>query len=175
MTFYTPNNQSDLEKLKNPIEQKKDIKKLRLNRKIQKETLNKDLAEIYAPITKNQEKQSEIIKQGQENQIKAIQDQTNEIKALTNPSINIEDYERMSPAIESSQSEEEFHDIDTKPLDSAIQTSLSGLLNPINSLPNFVFKSLDINNYTINNQSFKVIDNKLIFDDKKIFNFSFIF
>ena len=71
MTFYAPNNKEDLEKLKNLIEQKKDIKKLRLNRKIQKETLNKDLAEIYAPITKNQEKQTEIIKQGQENQLRS--------------------------------------------------------------------------------------------------------
>ena len=64
MTFYAPNNQFDLEKLKNLIEQKKDIKKLRLNRKIQKETLNKDLAEIYAPITKNQQEQTKIIKEG---------------------------------------------------------------------------------------------------------------
>ena len=82
MTFYTPNNKEDLEKLKNLIEQKKDIKKLRLNRKIQKETLNKDLAEIYAPITKNQQEQTKIIKEGQENQLKAIQDQTDEIKAI---------------------------------------------------------------------------------------------
>ena len=44
MTFYAPNNIEDLQKLKNLIEQKKDIKKLRLNRKIQKETLNKDLS-----------------------------------------------------------------------------------------------------------------------------------
>ena len=65
MTFYTPNNKEDLEKLKNLIEQKKDIKKLRLNRKIQKETLNKDLAEIYAPLTKNQKEQTQIIKEGQ--------------------------------------------------------------------------------------------------------------
>ena len=158
MSYYTPNNLEDLEKLKNLIEQKKDIKKLRLNRKIQKETLNKDLAEIYAPITKNQQEQTKIIKEGQENQLKAIQDQTDHIKAITSlPSTSaIEPTERTTPAIESSQPEDEFHDIDTKPLDSAIQTSLSGLLNPINSLPNFVFKSLDINNYTVNNQSFKV-------------------
>ena len=74
MTFYAPNNKEDLQKLKNPIEPKKDIKKLRLNRKIEKETLNKDLAEIYAPITKNQQEQTKIIKEGQENQLKAIQD-----------------------------------------------------------------------------------------------------
>ena len=51
MTFCTPNIQFDLEKLQNLIKQKKDIKKLRLIGKIEKETLNKDLAEIYAPIT----------------------------------------------------------------------------------------------------------------------------
>ena len=155
------------------MNRKKDIKKLRLNRKIQKETLNKDLAEIYAPVTKNQEKQTEIIKQGQKDQIEAIENQTNEIKAITSlPSTSsIESTERTTPAIESSQSEDEFHDIDIKSLDSAIQTSLAGLLNPINSLPNFVFKSSDINNYTVNNQSFKVIDNKLIFDDERIFEF----
>ena len=51
--------------------------------KFRKKTLNKDLAEIYAPITKNQEKQTEIIKQGQKDQIEAIQNQTNEIKAIT--------------------------------------------------------------------------------------------
>ena len=83
MTYYAPNNQKDLEKLKNLIEQKKDIKKLRLNRKIQKETLNQDLAKIYAPITKNQQEQTKIIKEGQENQLKSIQDQTDQIKAIT--------------------------------------------------------------------------------------------
>ena len=97
MTFYAPNNQFDLEKLQNLIKQKKDIKKLRLNRKIEKETLNKDLAEIYAPITKNQEKQTEIIKEGQENQLKAIQDQTDQIKAITLPSTSaIEPTERIN-------------------------------------------------------------------------------
>ena len=101
MAFFTPNNKDDLEKLKNLIEQKKDIKKLRLNRKIEKETLNKDLAEIYAPITKNQQEQTKIIKGGQENQLKAIQDQTNVIKTLTSPSTTaIEPTERSIPAIE---------------------------------------------------------------------------
>ena len=72
MSYYTPNNKGDLEKLKNLIEKKKDIKKLRLNRKIEKETLNKGLAEIYAPITKNQEKQTEIIKEGQKKTTSSI-------------------------------------------------------------------------------------------------------
>ena len=131
MTYYAPNNQFDLEKLQNLIKQKKDIKKLRLNRKIEKETLNKDLAEIYAPITKNQEKQTEIIKEGQENQLKAIQDQTDQIKAITSlPSTSaIESTERSIPAIESSQSEDEFHDADTKSIDSAIQSTISVYLN----------------------------------------------
>ena len=76
-----PNTTEDLQKLQNLIKQKKDIKKLRLNRKIEKETLNKDLADIYAPITKNQQEQTKIIKEGQENQLKAIQDQTDQIKS----------------------------------------------------------------------------------------------
>ena len=86
------------------MKKKKDNKKLRLNRKIQKKTLNKDLAEIYAPMTKNQQEQTKIIKEGQENQLKAIQDQTDQIKALTSlPSTSaIEPTERSIPAIESS-------------------------------------------------------------------------
>ena len=44
------------------------------------------MAEIYAPITKNQQEQTKIIKEGQENQLKAIQDQTDQIKAITLPS-----------------------------------------------------------------------------------------
>ena len=45
MRCYTPINIEDLEKMKNIINQRKDIKKLRLNTKIQKETQNYDLAE----------------------------------------------------------------------------------------------------------------------------------
>ena len=151
MSYYAPNNQKDLEKLENLIEQKKDIKKLRLNGKIQKETLNQDLAEIYAPFTKNQKEQTEIIKLGQENQLKAIQDQTDQIKAITSlPSTStIEPTERLTPAIESSQSEDEFYDSPTQSIDSDIQTSISGLLNPLNSLSNFKFTKSDINNYKI--------------------------
>ena len=64
MSFYVPNSKEDSEKLKEfDWTERKIIKKLRLNRKIQKETLNKDFAEIYAPITKNQEKQTKIIKE----------------------------------------------------------------------------------------------------------------
>ena len=161
----------DLEKLQNLIEQKKDIKKLGLNRKIQKETLNKDLAEIYAPITKNQKEQTEIIKEGQENQLKAIQDQTDQIKAITLPSTSaIEPTERSIPAIESSQSEDEFYDSPTQSIDSDIQSTMESLSNKINptSLPNFKFTKSDINNYKINNKPFKIVDNKLIFAENEI-------
>ena len=44
---------------------KKRYQKITSKSKKKKETLNKDLAEIYAPITKNQEKQTDIIKEGQ--------------------------------------------------------------------------------------------------------------
>ena len=121
MTFYAPNNKEDLEKLKKTNRTEKRHQKITLNRKIEKKTLNKDLAEIYAPLTKNQEKQTKIIKEGQQNQLKAIQDQTDQIKALTSPSTSaIESTERSIPAIESSQSEDEHHDVDTKSLDSNI-------------------------------------------------------
>ena len=36
MSYYSPNNIEDLEKLKKIIDQRKDIKKLRLNKKIKK-------------------------------------------------------------------------------------------------------------------------------------------
>ena len=54
MTFYTPNNIDDLEKLKS-------IKKLKLNEKTKKHTQNYDLANKYAPITNLQKKQTEVI------------------------------------------------------------------------------------------------------------------
>ena len=69
-------------------------------------------------LTKNQEKQTKIITEGQKKQLQAIEDQTNEIKALTTPTTPaIEPTERSIPAIES-QSEDEYHDVDTKSLDS---------------------------------------------------------
>ena len=95
------------------------------------------MAEIYAPLTKNQKEQTQIIKEGQQNQLKAIQNQTDQIKAITSlPSTSaIEPTERtLTPAIESSQSEDEFYDSPTQSIDSNIQTSISGLINPINAL-----------------------------------------
>ena len=61
---------------------------------------------------KTNKNKQKIIKEGQENQLKAIQDQTDQIKAITSlPSTSvIEPTEKSIPAIESSQSEDEFHD-----------------------------------------------------------------
>ena len=166
MTFYTPGNQFDLEKLQNLIKQKKDIKKLHLNRKIEKETLNKGLAEIYAPITKNQQEQTKIINQGQKDQLQAIQNQTKEIKALTSSPSTSALPEKIISAIES-QSEDEFHDVDTKLIDSVFQTAVNGLLNQNNTSPNHKFTSETIIKYKINNKPFRIIDNKLFFNERE--------
>ena len=56
VTFYAPKNIEDLEKTKSIIKQRKDIKKLKLNEKINKQTLNFNLAEACASITHLQKK-----------------------------------------------------------------------------------------------------------------------
>ena len=89
MTYYTPTNIEDLEKLKNILYQRKDLKKLRLNNKILKTTENYDLAEQYAPITKLQEKQNEVIKQGRDDRRQAFET----LKALTAPTTQNETLE----------------------------------------------------------------------------------
>ena len=129
---------------------------LRINRKIERETLNKDLAQLYAPITKNQIEQTKIITEGQKNQLQAIQDQTNEIKALTSTSALPE--ERLTPAIESSQSEDEFIEPNIESLNDDISTAMDGLLNEINSLGNFKFTKITLNKYKINDQPFRIIN-----------------
>ena len=55
-----------------------------------------------------------------------------------------------------------------KSIDSDIQSSISGLINPLNSLSNFKFTKSDINNYKVNDKPFKIIDNKLIFNQNEI-------
>ena len=57
------------------------MKNQRLNRKIQKATLNYDLAEEFAPVMKLQEKQIK----GQEAQTRAIDDQTKMLEEITTP------------------------------------------------------------------------------------------
>ncbi len=86
MSYYTPTIIEDLKKLKNIINQRKDIEKLRLNEKIQ-ETQNYDLAEQYAPITKSQKEQAEALKQARQEQVQAIEDRTEAIQALAGPPI----------------------------------------------------------------------------------------
>ena len=83
MTFYAPKNAEELEKIKLIINQKKDIKKMKLNKKIQEHTLNYELAEQYAPITDLQKKTTEDIKKGQQEQELAIEEQTKAIKDQT--------------------------------------------------------------------------------------------
>ena len=51
MTYYTPNNIEDIDKMKPIINQRKDIKKLQLNKKINKQTLNYNLTEANTAIT----------------------------------------------------------------------------------------------------------------------------
>ena len=87
MSYFTPYTIEDLEKLKMISEQKKNIRKQRLNTKIQKNTMNYELAEQYAPITKVQEEQTKAItnqtktiQEGQQEQQKAIEDQTKSIQ-----------------------------------------------------------------------------------------------
>ena len=104
MTYYTPTNIEDLEKLKKIINQKKDIKKLRLNNKIVKTTQNYDLAEQYAPITKLQEKQTEVIKQGQDEQKQAFET----LKAITAPTIQDETLESIEGPSEDEVSQNIF-------------------------------------------------------------------
>ena len=66
---------------------------------------------MYAPITKNQEKQTKIITEGQQNQLEAIQNQTDEIKAITSlPSTISYTNRKINNQLLNLQSEDEFHD-----------------------------------------------------------------
>ena len=172
MTFYTPNNIEDLQKLKNLIEQNKDINKLHLNRKIKKKTLDDDLAEKYAPITKLQKEQTKTIKEGQQEQLQAIEDQTKTIKSFTKPPLpDLETQEAPHQLSISTQealpqtSQFPIEDANTQAIDSDISISINGLLNPINTLTNFKFTSSNINNYFVNRKPFRIVDDILHFDN----------
>ena len=155
MTYYTPTNIEDLEKLKNIINQKKDIKKLRLNKKILKTTQNYDLAEQYAPITKLQEKQTEVIKQGQDDQKQAFET----IKAITAPTIQDETLE----SIEGPSEDEDTPNLFS--IDGDISDKISALLNEDNTHTKFKFTKENFNNYKVNENPFKIIDNKIKFNN----------
>ena len=155
MTSYTPNNIEDLEKLKNIINQKKDIKKLRLNNKILKTTQNYDLAEQYAPITKLQEKQTEVIKQGQDDQKQAFET----LKAITAPTTQDETLE----SIEGPSEDEDTPNLFS--IDGDISDKISALLNEDNTHTKFKFTKENFNNYKVNENPFKIIDNKIKFNN----------
>ena len=155
MTYYTPTNIEDLEKLKNIINQKKDIKKLRLNKKILKTTQNYDLAEQYAPITKLQEKQTEVIKQGQDDQKQAFET----LKAITTPTIQDETLE----SIEGPSEDEDTPNLFS--IDGDISDKISALLNEDNTHTKFKFTKENFNNYKVNENPFKIIDNKIKFNN----------
>ena len=155
MTYYTPNNIEDLEKLKNIINQKKDIKKQRLNKKILKTTQNYDLAEQYAPITKLQEKQTEVIKQGQDDQKEAL----DTLKAITAPTTQDETLESIEGPSEDEVSQNIFS------MDGDISDKISTLLNEDNTHARFKFTKENFNNYKVNENPFKIIDNKIKFND----------
>ena len=85
MTFFARKSIEQRNKLKILINQRSRIKKQRMNRKVQKATLNYELAEQYAPIMKLQKNQTEVIKKGQEDQTRAIEDQTKILEENTTP------------------------------------------------------------------------------------------
>ena len=155
MTYYTPNNIEDLKKLKNIINQRKDIKKLRLNNKILKTTQNYDLAEQYAPITKLQEKQTEVIKQGQDDQKQAFET----LKTITAPTTQDETLE----SIEGSSEDEDTPNLFS--IDGDISDKISALLNEDNTHTKFKFTKENFNSYKVNENPFKIIDNKIKFNN----------
>ena len=160
MTFYSPKNSEELEKIKSIINPKKDIKKMKLNKKIQKQTLNYDLAEQYARITDLQKKTTEDIKKGQQEQKLAIENQT---RAIENQTENMRDImeelpNAQIPAIE----DDEPHIIGVDPY---ISTKLNRFTDN-GSYISFEFIQNDLNNYTINDKPFKIENNVLKFDDK---------
>ncbi len=157
MSYFTPNNIEDLKKLKNIINQKKDIKKQRLNKKIQKETQNYELAEQYAPITKLQEKQTEVIKQGQDEQLEALQNHTETLKAITAPPIE-------DKILEAAIEDEDEDEQNIRSMDSDISDILSTLLN-YETHSKFVFTRENFINYTVNGKPFSINDNRISFND----------
>ena len=142
---------------KNSLTKKSDIKNQRLNKKIQKTTLNYGLAEQYAPIMNLQEKQ---IKRQEEN-TQAIEDQTKMLEETTSPSIKSPILE----AIESDENEEE--NIETRAINADFSDMISTLLNQENTHPQMKFSKEDFNNYKINKKPFEIYDDKINFDRKE--------
>ena len=150
MAFFAPKNIEDLNKLKKLINQKNDIKKQRLNEKIQKTTLNYDLAEQYAPILNLQEKQIK----GQEDNTQAIEAQTKMLEE-----------QDTTPSLEAIEVSEEEQSAKTKAIDGDISDIISALLIQTNSHPQMKFSKKDFNNYEINNKPFELYDSKIKFKE----------
>ena len=157
MTFYTPKNIEDLNKLKKLINQKRNFKKQRLNREIQKTTLNYDLAEQHAPIMKLQEKQ---IKR-HEDHTQAIADQTKMLEAITTPAIK----SPLPEAIEVNENDENEENVPIRAFDADISDMISSLLIQVNTHQQMKFSRQDFNIYTINDKPFELYDNILEFDN----------
>ena len=99
MSYHVVRNMEDLEKLGKFSEQNEAIKRQKLIDKVNKQNLNYNLTEKYKPLTKAQEEQSNLIKEGQlkqaiqlneiqlkqAEQLQAIEDQTNQIQSLALP------------------------------------------------------------------------------------------
>ena len=128
-----------------------------MNRKIQKATLNYDLAEQYAPITQLQEKQ---IKHQDEN-TRAIEDQTKMIEEATTPSLKSPTQE----AIEADEDENEDN-VPIRAINSDISDDISSLLNQVNAHPQMKFSRQNFNNYSINDKPFELHDDIIEFDGK---------
>ena len=153
MTFYSPKNDEELEKIKTIIEQKKNIKKMNLNKKIQKQTLNYDLAEQYAPITNLQKKTTEDIKKGQQEQKLAIEDQTKAIRDQTKIMTN------MLPELPEEMPAIPDNEVQINAIDGGISDKLNRITNN-GSYAKFNFIKNDLNNYSINEKPFQIVDKK---------------
>ena len=140
-------------------------KKIRLNRKIQKETLNKVLAELYAAINKIQEKQTKTIQQRQQEQLRAIENQTYQIKGELKGKYQNKEEDEL-PQMESNQQEDEFHDPGIQSIDRDFSITINGLFNPNITSTKFKFTSSDINNYKVNDKPFRIVDDKIKFNDR---------
>ena len=160
MTFYSPKNSEELEKIKTIIEQKKNIKKMNLNKKIQKQTQNYDLAEQYAPITDLQKKTTEDIMKGQQEQKLAIEDQTKAIRDQTNIMTN------MLPELPEEMPAIPDNEVQINAIDAGISDKLNRITDK-GSYDKFNFIKKDLNNYSINKKPFQIVDKKLKFDNKE--------
>ena len=104
--------------MKNRINQKRDIKKQKINNRIQKATLDYDFFEEYAAIKRLQENQTKVIKKGQKDQTRAIEDQSKILETFNTPAIK-------SPMLEPIEATENEENVPTKAFDGKIFDMIS--------------------------------------------------